>query len=295
MQDADMYKMADGPSNGEAKPKVSMNGRSVETYRTIFISDTHLGSAGAQCHALLDFLKYNQSEKLYLVGDIIDGWRLKRRWYWPQLHNDVIQKLLRKARHGTEIIYVPGNHDEVARQFVNLSFGGIQIKDTDIHHTADGKKFWVVHGDLFDHVIQHARWLAYAGDFAYNTLLVVNRWLNIVRRWLNLPYWSFSQYLKLKVKSAVSFISAFETVMTKETQRRGCDGVICGHIHKAELKKTDDFLYANSGDWVESATALVEHHNGTLEILYWSERGLIRKAGLSETQLDTTMITAEAL
>lgn len=256
------------------------SGRSVDTYRTIFISDTHLGTAGTQCHALLDFLKYNQCEKLYLVGDIIDGWRLKRKWYWPQPHNDVVQKLLRKARHGTDVIYIPGNHDEVARQFVDLSFGGVFIKETDIHQTADGRTFWVVHGDLFDNVIQHARWLAYAGDFAYITLLKVNRWLNVIRRWLNLPYWSFSQYLKQRVKSAVSFISAFETVMSRETRRRGCDGVICGHIHKAELKQMGQILYANSGDWVESATALVEHFDGRLEVLHWSEQGLIKKAGI---------------
>ena len=256
-------------------------GRPVETYRTIFISDIHLGSAGAQARSLLDFLKHTNCEKLYLVGDIIDGWRLKRKWYWPQLHNDVIQKLLRKARHGTEIIYVPGNHDEAARQFLDLSFGGVQIKESDIHVMANGQKFWVVHGDLFDHIIQHARWLAYLGDFAYTRLLVINRWLNALRRRLNLPYWSFSQYLKHKVKSAVSFISAFEKVMTRETLRKGCDGVICGHIHKAELKQIEGILYANSGDWVESATALVEHHNGRLEILYWSENGLVKKTDTS--------------
>ncbi|MCE2517709.1 MAG: UDP-2,3-diacylglucosamine diphosphatase [Alphaproteobacteria bacterium] len=269
-------------------------GRQATTYRTIFISDIHLGSAGAQCRPLLDFLKYNNSEKLYLVGDIIDGWRLKRKWYWPQLHNDVVQKILRKARHGTEVIYVPGNHDEFARHYLDLSFGGIQIKSSDIHETIDGRKFWVVHGDLFDNVIQHARWLAYLGDFAYTTLLVLNRWLNMYRRLLRRPYWSLSQYLKHKVKSAVSFISAFETVMSKETARRDCDGVICGHIHKAELKWIGHILYANSGDWVESATALVEHHDGTLEILHWSEQGLVMRQGFDQRHdaaVDSEMIT----
>ena len=257
-------------------------GQKPTSYHTIFISDIHLGSSGAQCRLLLDFLKHNNSEKLYLVGDIIDGWRLKRKWHWPQLHNDVVQKILRKARHGTEVIYVPGNHDEFARDYLNLSFGGIEIKSSDIHETIDGRKFWVVHGDLFDNVIQHARWLAHIGDFAYTTLLVLNRWLNAYRRLLRRPYWSLSQYLKHKVKSAVSFMSAFETVMSKETARRGCEGVICGHIHKAELKWIGPILYANCGDWVESATALVEHHDGTLEILYWGEQGLIKRRSLDQ-------------
>ena len=252
--------------------------RSVTTYRTIFISDIHLGSAGTQAQALLDFLKYNNCDKLYLVGDIIDGWRLKRRWYWPQLHNDVVQKLLRKVRHGTEVIYVPGNHDEFARQYLDLSFGGIQVKETDIHELADGRRFWVVHGDLFDGVMQHARWLAHLGDYAYTTLLVLNRWLSIIRRMFNLPYWSFSQYLKHRVKSAVSFMSAYETAMTKETARLGCEGVICGHIHKPELKWIDKILYANCGDWVESASALAEDYEGNLKLLYWSENGPVAQA-----------------
>ncbi len=263
------------------------------TYRTIFISDIHLGTSGAQCRPLLDFLKYSNSDKLYLVGDIIDGWRLKRKWYWPQLHNDVVQKILRKARHGTEVIYVPGNHDEFARGYLDLSFGGIQIKASDIHETIKGEKFWVVHGDLFDNVIQHARWLAHLGDFAYKTLLVLNRWLNAYRRLLRRPYWSLSQYLKHKVKSAVSFMSAFETVMSKETARRDCDGIICGHIHKAELKHIGPIIYANCGDWVESATALVEHHDGTLEILYWSEQGLIKRQRLD--QLHDSLTDSEVI
>lgn len=252
---------------------ISSSNRKLGYYRTIFISDTHLGTSGAQVDALLDFLKYTRCDKLYLVGDIIDGWRLKRRWHWPQKHNDVIQKLLRKARHGTEVIYIPGNHDEAARQFIGLSFGEISIKDTDIHELADGQKFWIVHGDLFDNVIQHARWLAYLGDFAYAFLLVLNKWLNKLRTFLNLPYWSFSQYLKLRVKSAVSFISAFETAIIRETARRECDGVICGHIHKPELRTIGTILYGNSGDWVESRSALVEHVDGQLEILFWSEHG----------------------
>jgi len=243
--------------------------KGIQDYRTIWISDTHLGTPGAQAKALLHFLKYTRSETLYLVGDIVDGWQLKKRFYWPQEHNDVIQKLLRKARHGTRVIYIPGNHDEAARHYLGFNFGDIAIKQDDIHNTADGRKLWVVHGDLFDNVIQHARWLAYLGDRAYTLLLVLNRFLNRIRNLLNMPYWSLSQYLKHRVKSAVSFISAFETAMLTETRRRDCDGVVCGHIHKPEMREIDGILYANDGDWVESLSALVEHHDGRLELLDW--------------------------
>lgn len=243
------------------------------TYRTIWISDIHLGSKGSQSEHLLEFLKYNDSEYLYLVGDIIDGWRLTKKWYWPQSHNDVIQKILRKARKGTKVFYIPGNHDEGSRSFIGLTFGDIKIRNQAFHLTAKEKKLWVVHGDMFDHVIQHARWLAYIGDSAYTFLLWINKWFNDLRRFFNLPYWSLSQYLKLKVKKAVSFINAFETLMVKEAHRRGCDGVVCGHIHKSELKEINNLIYANDGDWVESLTALVEHKDGELEIVNWFDLG----------------------
>ena len=252
-------------------PQLDVLAGEVKSYRSIWISDVHLGTPGASAEQLLHFLKYTRSEYLFLVGDIVDGWQLKKRWYWPQPHNDVVQKLLRKARHGTNVIFIPGNHDEAARQYAGLTFGEIKLCQDYIHETTDGKKLWIVHGDLFDHVIQHARWLAYAGDKAYNVLLRMNRWLNFCRDALNLPYWSLSQYLKLKVKSAVSFISAFEHVMVTETRRRGCDGIICGHIHKPELKNIDGIIYGNDGDWVESLSALVEHHDGSLELLDWSQ------------------------
>ena len=243
------------------------------TYRTIWISDIHLGSKGSQSEHLLEFLKYNDSEYLYLVGNIIDGWRLTKKWYWPQSHNDVIQKILRKARKGTKVFYIPGNHDEGSRSFIGLTFGDIKIGNQAFHLTAKEKKLWVVHGDMFDHVIQHARWLAYIGDSAYTFLLWINKWFNDLRRFFNLPYWSLSQYLKLKVKKAVSFINAFETLMVKEAHRRGCDGVVCGHIHKSELKEINNLIYANDGDWVESLTALVEHKDGELEIVNWVDLG----------------------
>jgi UDP-2,3-diacylglucosamine pyrophosphatase LpxH len=205
-------------------------------YRAIWISDIHLGTSGCQANYLLDFLKHNDAQTFYLVGDIIDGWRLKKSWYWPQAHNDVIQKLLRKVRKGAEVFYIPGNHDEVARQFIGMSFGEIQIQNEMIHVTVDGKRLWVTHGDLFDSVMQYAKWLAYLGDTAYTCILVVNRWFNNIRIKLGFQYWSLSQYLKHKVKNAVSFIADFEAIMAREARKRKCDGVVCGHIHKAEIR-----------------------------------------------------------
>lgn len=243
----------------------------IKKYRTIWISDIHLGTAGAHAEAVLHFLKHTQSDYLYLVGDIVDGWQLKKHWYWPQTHNDVIQKLLRKARHGTKVLFIPGNHDEFARQYAGMKFGEIIVKQDHVHCTEDGKQFWIVHGDLFDSVIQHARWLAYMGDQAYVLLLWLNRWLNRIRAILNFPYWSLSQSIKLRVKSAVSYISAFEHILVNEARRRGCDGVVCGHIHKPELRIIDGIVYANDGDWVESLSALVEHLDGRLELVDWQD------------------------
>ncbi|WP_261526239.1 UDP-2,3-diacylglucosamine diphosphatase [Burkholderia multivorans] len=239
-------------------------------YRTIWLSDIHLGSSGCQASYLLDFLRHNESEYLYLVGDIIDGWQLKKGWYWPQAHNDVVQKILRKARKGTQVVYIPGNHDEGARQFCDLAFGDIQVRGEAFHTTLAGKRLWIVHGDLFDGVIQHAKWLAYLGDTLYTLILVLNRWFNRIRSRLGFQYWSLSQYLKHQVKNAVNFISQFESVMTDEARRRGCDGVVCGHIHKAEIRDIDGVLYCNDGDWVESLSALVETLEGELKIVYWT-------------------------
>ena len=238
-------------------------------YRAIWISDVHLGTAGCQAKYLLDFLKHNESDKFYLVGDIIDGWQLRKRWYWPQSHNDVVQKLLRKARKGTEVIFIPGNHDEMARQFFGMNLGDIRIEEEVIHVMADGRRLWVTHGDLFDGVMQYAKWLAYVGDTLYTFILWVNRWFNKVRSRMGLNYWSLSQYLKQSVKNAVSFIADFEQIMAREARIRGCDGVVCGHIHKAEIRMIDDILYCNDGDWVESLTALVEDMNGELRIVHW--------------------------
>jgi len=241
-------------------------------YRTIWLSDIHLGTPGCQAYYLLDFLRTHSADTLYLVGDILDGWQLKKGWYWPQAHNDVVQKILRAARKGTKVVFIPGNHDEVLRQFVGLQFGGIAVVEDAIHVTADGRRFWVVHGDLFDGVMQHARWLAHLGDGMYRILLRLNRWLNLLRQKLGMPYWSMSQYLKHQVKNAVNFISDFQHVMTEEARRRGCDGVICGHIHKAEVSDIDGILYCNDGDWVESMTALAEDAGGQLKLIHWRNR-----------------------
>lgn len=241
-------------------------------FRTIWISDVHLGTRGCQASYLLDFLRCNESETLYLVGDILDGWHLKKGWYWPQTHNDVVQKILRKGRKGTRVIFIPGNHDESVRQFIGLDFGEIEVREDAIHTLANGKRLWITHGDLFDGVMQHARWLAYIGDSAYSLILYLNRWFNAIRVRLGMPYWSLSQYLKHQVKNAVNFISAFEHVMTEEARRRHCDGVVCGHIHKAEIRDINGMLYCNDGDWVESLTALAEDFDGNLQIIHWNSR-----------------------
>jgi len=242
--------------------------------RTVFISDLHLGTPGCQAGPLLDFLKQHPSETLYLVGDIIDGWQLRRRWYWPQSHNDVVQKLLKRARKGCRVVFVPGNHDEFARHFTGHHFGGVEVVHEAVHTTADGKRLWVVHGDHFDGVIQCAKWLAYLGDNLYELTLRLNRHLNSLRARLGLPYWSLSQYLKHKVKQALNYVMQFEAAVAAEARRRGLDGVVCGHIHRPEMRHIDGTLYCNDGDWVESLSALVEHADGRLELLHWAPQGL---------------------
>ncbi len=254
--EGDMY---EPPSSKEDTPR----------YRAVFISDLHIGTPGFQAEALIDFLKHHPSQSLYLVGDIIDGWQLRRRWHWPQAHNDVVQKLLRRVRKGCRVIYVPGNHDEFARQFLGHNFGGIEVVQDAVHVLADGRRLWVIHGDHFDAVVQCAKWLAYVGDNLYELSLRLNRHINSWRARLGLPYWSLSQYLKHKVKRALNFITAFEEAVATEARRRGMDGVVCGHIHRAEMRDIDGVLYCNDGDWVESCSALVEHLDGRLEIVHW--------------------------
>jgi len=261
-------------------------------FRTLWISDLHLGTAGCQAEALLDFLKRTECDTLFLVGDIIDGWQLRRQWYWPQAHNDVIQKLLRKARKGTRVIFIPGNHDEFARRYVQHNFGGIDVADDWIHETADGRKLWITHGDRFDAVVQCARWLAHLGDSAYEFTLRLNSRLNSLRARFGLPYWSLSKYLKLKVKRAVSYVGDFEAAVAREARSRGVHGVVCGHIHHAELRMIDGILYANDGDWVESLTALAEHPDGRLEIIEWSVHMTDRGLAVTETSQNLHKLAA---
>ena len=239
-------------------------------YRSIWISDIHLGTRRAQTLLLLDFLRNTESTWLYVVGDLVDNWSLQKSWYWDQAHNDVIQKLLRKARKGTRVIYIPGNHDESFRDLTNLRFGRVAVLEEAVHVTATGRRYIVLHGDKFDGVIRYARWLALLGDSAYDRALRLNAVFNRMRRALGLPYWSLSGYLKRKVKHAVEFISRFETAIVREARQRGANGVICGHIHTPETRNIDGIHYCNDGDWVESCSALVEHFDGRLELVSWT-------------------------
>jgi UDP-2,3-diacylglucosamine pyrophosphatase LpxH len=263
-------------------------------FRTLFISDVHLGTRGCQADRLLDFLKYHDADTIYLVGDIVDGWALRANWYWPQAHNDVVQKLLRKARKGTRIIYVPGNHDEFLRNYYGTHFGGIEVLEDAIHVGTDGKRYLVIHGDLFDVVIRHARWLALLGNNAYDLAIWLNTHFNAIRRAFGLTYWSLSQWAKLKVKNAVNFIGEYETTLSAEARRRGVDGVICGHIHHAVIRDDDGLCYINCGDWVESCTAVVEHFDGRFEIVKWVSRGprldesdLVAAPATTQTRLES--------
>lgn len=250
-------------------PERSPDGR--RKYRTIWISDIHLGTKGCNAELLIDFLDRVDSETLYLVGDIIDGWRLKKKFYWPDAHNDIVWRILKRAKRGTRIVYIPGNHDEMFRQFTGLNFGGIEIRRAAFHDTADGRRLMVLHGDEFDAVMLSHRWLAFLGDTLYHFMMGLNRWVNSARKALGLPYWSLSKMAKHKVKNAVEFIGKYEEVVAKAAAKRGVDGVVCGHIHTAEHRMFDGVEYWNDGDWVEGCNALVEHADGRMEILNWPE------------------------
>jgi UDP-2,3-diacylglucosamine pyrophosphatase LpxH len=239
-------------------------------YRSVFISDVHLGFKNADPTYLLEFMKTFECETLYLVGDIIDGWALEGSKYWPQKHNDVIQKILKKARKGTSVYYIPGNHDEFIRQFGEMHFGNIAVLDQIIHKTVDGKKLLVIHGDQFDIVMRHAKWLAHIGSYAYDVSISCNALVNKIRHMLGMEYWSLSNWLKYRVKSAVNFVGEFENTLSDYAKSKGADGVVCGHIHYASVKKIDGIDYYNCGDWVESHTALVEHYDGKIELIKWN-------------------------
>lgn len=257
------------PARAPAGSRAQSRPRKVRSHRTIFISDTHLGTRHAKAEALADFLAHNECETLFLVGDIVDGWQLKR-WYWSEAQDRVVAEVLRKVDDGVRVIFVPGNHDEFARDYCGRLFGGIELVNEAIHETADGKRFWVLHGDRFDTVVLSAKWLAYLGDWAYATALRANDWLASIRRALGLPYWSLSAWAKHTVKNAAQFITRFEEIVAREAAARGVDGVVCGHIHHAEIRRIGGVLYLNDGDWVESCTALVEDATGKMEILRWA-------------------------
>jgi UDP-2,3-diacylglucosamine pyrophosphatase LpxH len=242
-------------------------------FRAVFISDTHLGTRGCRSDFLADFLRRMTCESLYLVGDIIDGWRLRKSWYWDETHDEVLRLFLQHARRGTEITYIPGNHDEMFRAWLplNLEIAGVRLRREAVHTTADMRRLLVIHGDEFDSVVRYAKFLALLGDWAYTLALSINRWFNFVRRKLGYPYWSLSQWLKRQVKEAVKAIDRYEAALAGEARRRGLDGVVCGHIHHAEMRDVNGVLYLNDGDWVESCTALVEHHDGRLELIDWAE------------------------
>jgi UDP-2,3-diacylglucosamine pyrophosphatase LpxH len=265
---ADVTDLADFANSRPHLPE-----RAVERtrYRTIWISDVHLGTRGCNAGMLIDFLDHVDSDTMYLVGDIVDGWRLRRKFYWPAAHSDVVWRLLKRAGRGTRMIFIPGNHDEAFRQFCGLDFGGIAIRRNAIHVTADGRRLLVLHGDEFDAITLAHRWLAHVGDTAYSLLMLANRAVNAFRRRVGLPYWSLSKHAKARVKNAVAFISRFEEIVAEAAGARGVDGVVCGHIHTAEMRTIGDIAYFNDGDWVESATALVEHVDGRMEIVHWAE------------------------
>lgn len=240
-------------------------------YRTVWISDIHLGTRGCNAALLVDFLRSIECQTLYLVGDIVDGWRLRKGWYWPDEHNEVIRRLLKMAHRGTRVVFVAGNHDEMLRDYAGLTFGGVELVLEAVHETADGKRLLVTHGDSFDGVVLYAKWLAFLGDKAYSLLMRANIAVNAIRRRFKLPYWSLSAHMKRKVKNAVQYVCNFEEAVAREAVDRGFDGIVCGHIHCAEIRQIGDITYYNDGDWVESCTALVEDAQGAIKIVDWAQ------------------------
>jgi UDP-2,3-diacylglucosamine pyrophosphatase LpxH len=267
------HKVANFPSIKPRVPERRLEER--RTYRTIWISDVHLGTKGCNHELLIDFLDHTDSDTMYLVGDIIDGWRLKKKVYWPAEHSDIVWRILKRAKRGTRIIYIPGNHDEMVRPFSGMNFGGVEIMRAAFHDTADGRRLMVLHGDEFDTIMLAHRWLAFVGDALYHVMMKLNNWVAAARKRLGLPYWSISKAAKNKVKNAVEFISKYEEVVARAAAERGVDGVVCGHIHTAEFRSFEyggkRVEYWNDGDWVEGCNALVEHADGRMEILHWPD------------------------
>jgi UDP-2,3-diacylglucosamine pyrophosphatase LpxH len=256
----------------DRRPLETGAGSARRRYRAVFISDLHLGTRGCKADCLLDFLHHVHSDYLYLVGDIVDGWRLRKRWFWPDAHQQILHRLLSRAEEGTEVIYLPGNHDESLRKWIGSTFGGVRIMHDVVHRTADGRRLLVIHGDGFDGICREMKWLALLGSIAYDTSLCLNTWLNRARYWLGLGYWSLSGFLKDQVKAACRFIDRYERSLATEAQRRGASGVVCGHVHKPEMRTIDGIQYFNDGDWVENCSALVEHWDGRLELVDWARQ-----------------------
>ncbi len=254
-------------------------------YRTVWISDIHLGTRGCNADLLVDFLRSIECETLYLVGDIVDGWRLRKGWYWPDSHNEVVRRLLKMSHRGTRVVFVAGNHDEMLRDYAGFSFGGVELALEAIHLTADGRRLLVTHGDSFDGVVLYARWLAFLGDKAYDILLRANVLFNTVRRHLRLPYWSLSAFVKRKVKNAVQYVCSFEEAVAREAMERGFDGIVCGHIHCAEIRQIGAITYYNDGDWVESCTALVEDAQGVMSLIDWAAETASAERSITKMEL----------
>jgi UDP-2,3-diacylglucosamine pyrophosphatase LpxH len=267
--------MANYPNDGKLPDWINLpeprGFRPKRRFRAVWISDIHLGTRGCNAELLLNFLRAVECETLYLVGDVVDGWRLRKGWYWPDAHNEVIRRILKLAHRGTRVVLIAGNHDEMLRPYAGMTFGGVEIALEAIHTTADHRRLLITHGDEFDGVVLYARWLAFLGDQAYGLLLRSNVLVNAIRRRCKLPYWSLSAYLKKRVKNAVQFIGAFEEAVAHAARDRQVDGVVCGHIHSAEIRQIGSITYYNDGDWVESCTALVEAQDGKISILDWAE------------------------
>ncbi len=243
----------------------------IHPVRSIFLSDIHLGTRACQAERLLAFLRCYRSEKIFLVGDIIDFWAMRRSIHWTAAQNTFVQKILKRARHGVDVLFIPGNHDEALRGYLGTAFGDIRIEREHVHTLADGRRFLLVHGDEYDQVTRHHRWVAILGDMAYNFLVILNIWLSRVRRVLGIAgYWSLAGYAKRQVKSAVNFIFDFEDSVARAAHQRGLDGVVCGHIHSATIREHLGITYVNCGDWVDSCTAIVEHTDGRLELIEWT-------------------------
>jgi UDP-2,3-diacylglucosamine pyrophosphatase LpxH len=252
--------------------------RGLDDVNSVFISDIHLGFHGCSAEYLCDFLEQVSCRNLYLVGDIVDFWHMRRKRYWPESHARVVQKILQMAQDGTRVVMVPGNHDETLRQYNGMTIGSIEVNDRLVHETPDGKHLLVLHGDQFDSVVRCSPLLAMIGSGLYGVLLSMNTWINAVRRRLGRDYWSLAAYLKGKVKNAVQYIGRFEEAVVTAARRENVDGVICGHIHRAEISRMGDITYMNCGDWVESCTALMEHHDGRIELVQWREQATSLKA-----------------